>query len=101
MIKYEVKVYPSGNKFWYLNGERHREDGPAVEWANGNKWWYLNDQLHREDGPAIEFASGSKWWYLNGKEISEREFLSRSIKEMTLSQVIENLGYDIKIIKES
>ena len=36
----------------------HREDGPAIEYANGNKHWYLNGKLHREDGPAIENANG-------------------------------------------
>ena len=124
MIKYEVEVYANGDKHWYLNGKRHREDGPAIECANGTKHWFLNDQHHREDGPAIELASGTKswylngkrhredgpaiecadgdkWWYLNDKEISKQEFLSRSIKEMTLSQIIEKLGYDIKIVKES
>ena len=100
MIEYKVKVYEDGAKHWYLNDQRHREDGPAIEWANGNKEWHLKGQLHREDGPAVEYADGDKSWFLNGKEMSEREFLSRSIKEMTLSQVIENLGYDIKIVKE-
>ncbi len=66
-IEYKVRVYTNGDKYWYLNGKAHREDGPAIEWANGAKFWYLNDKLHREDGPAIEDASGSKYWYLNGK----------------------------------
>ena len=56
MIEYTVKVYPDGDKFWYLNGKRHREDGPAMEFADGPKYWYLNDKRHREDGPAIEYA---------------------------------------------
>ena len=60
----------NGNKIWYLNGNRHRADGPAVEWANGDKFWYLNDNLHRVDGPAIEYADGDKFWYLNGKQLS-------------------------------
>ena len=101
MIEYKVKVYANGDKHWYLNGELHREDGPAIEWADGGKQWRLNGKYHREDGPAIECAGGNKWWYLNGKRMSEQEFLSRSIKEMTLSQVIKALGYDIKIVKES
>ena len=28
---------------WFKNGEYHREDGPAVEYADGDKWWYLNN----------------------------------------------------------
>ena len=36
----------------------------------GNVHWYnKNGQLHREDGPAVEYANGSKWWYLNGNLI--------------------------------
>jgi hypothetical protein len=68
---YEVKVYASGNRYWYLNGQLHREDGPAIEWANGNREWYLNGERHREDGPAIEWANGSRLWYLNGKRHRE------------------------------
>ena len=43
-ITYEVKVYPNGTKYWYLNGKFHREDGPAIECANGTKYWFLNDK---------------------------------------------------------
>jgi len=28
-----------GDKAWYLNGLRHRTDGPAFEWADGDKEW--------------------------------------------------------------
>ena len=65
--EYKVRVCDSGIKEWYQNGKRHREDGPAVEYADGHKYWYLNDKLHREDGPAVERADGGKYWYLNGK----------------------------------
>jgi len=34
--------YRNGTKYWYLNGKRHRTDGPAVEWANGDKSFYIN-----------------------------------------------------------
>ena len=67
MKTYIVKIDDYGTKEWYLNGERHREDGPAVEYADGSKYWFLNDKFHREDGPAIEYANGSKYWYLNDK----------------------------------
>ena len=66
MNKPECKTYPNGDKVWWLNDKRHREDGPAVERANGTKVWYLNDELHHEDGPAVEFADGDKEWWLNG-----------------------------------
>ena len=72
MNKPKVKVDPSGNKLWYLNGKLHREDGPAFEGANGDKHWYLNGKRHREDGPAFEGANGDKQWYLNGKQLIVR-----------------------------
>jgi len=59
--------YADGRKYWWLNGKRHREDGPAIEWADGGKFWYFHGKVHREDGPACEWADGTKSWYLNGK----------------------------------
>ena len=49
MIEYTVKVWADGSKFWYLNGEYHREDGPAIEWADGDKFWWLNDEEVTEE----------------------------------------------------
>ncbi len=69
MSDYIIDIF--GDKYWYLNGVRHREDGPAVERSDGYKAWYLNGELHREDGPAAEFADGSKFWWFNGKRHRE------------------------------
>jgi hypothetical protein len=66
--------YADGDKYWCINGKLHREDGPAMEYANGLKYWYINGQRHREDGPAIEWANVTKFWYLNGKRLTEAEF---------------------------
>ena len=71
MNKPECKTLPDGTKRWYLNGELHREDGPAVEYSDGSKQWFLNDKLHREDGPAREWSDGSKEWWLNDKRHRE------------------------------
>jgi hypothetical protein len=70
MNKPECKIYPNGNKYWFLDGDIHREDGPAIEYANGDKEWYLNGKRHREDGPAVEFANGDKEWLLNGEPVN-------------------------------
>jgi len=43
----------------------------------GDKYWYLHGKLHREDGPAIEFINGTKKWFYHGKYIdcdSQEEF---------------------------
>ena len=61
----KMKVHPNGTKEWRLNGELHRTDGPAIEWADGRKEWRLNGKLHRTDGPAIEYLDGTKQWFLN------------------------------------
>jgi len=62
-----IETDANGSKKWYLNGKLHREDGPALEYADGDKEWWLNGEFHREGGPAVEYADGSKSWYLNGK----------------------------------
>jgi len=56
-----------GNKFWYKNNLLHREDGPAIEYADGSKEWYIEDKLHRVDGPAVEHLDGSEEWYFEDK----------------------------------
>ena len=53
-------VDKDGRTTWTLTGKLHREDGPAVEYANGDKAWYLNGKRHRTDGPAVEDATGDK-----------------------------------------
>ena len=69
-----------GSKFWYINGKRHRENGPAIEWPIGLREWFLNGKRHREDGPAIEWPAGTKFWYLNDRQLFEKELLSEKIK---------------------
>jgi hypothetical protein len=77
-IKYEVRVYTNGDKSWYLNSKRHREDGPAFEYSGGNKYWYLN-----------------------GKRLTEEEFNKRMAPEveMTMAQINEALGKNVKVVK--
>ena len=122
MIEYTVKVYEDGSKHWFLNGQLHREDGPAIEYADGDKAWWLNGKLHREDGPAREYASGTKSWYLNGElhredgpaceysngekewylndeELTEEEFNNKTnVQELTIKELEAKLGYKIKVV---
>ena len=112
MTEYTVKVQDNGTTTWYLNGELHRADGPAIEWFDGDKsWfingklhrsdgpaieyedsykeWYLNGERHRTDGPAIEWPEGDKEWYLNGTEYTEGEYL-KEVTRLTDSCIIES-----------
>jgi len=89
--------YANGSKYWYLNDQYHREDGPAIECADGDKQWYLNGKRHREDGPAVEYADGSKYWYLNGVELSETEW--RKVKAPCVGKVVEVDGVKYKLVE--
>ena len=55
MIEYTVKVYDNRTE-WRLNGKLHREDGPAIEYANGVKSWYLDDREYSESDYNKEMA---------------------------------------------
>ena len=83
--------YANGSKWWFLNGERHREGGPAIEWADGSKSWYLNGELHREGGPAYEGADGSKFWYLNGVEVTPEMVLQYAVDSKNEKAITELL----------
>ena len=79
MIEYTVKVYDNGDKQWFLNNKRHREDGPAVE-----------------------YIDGTKYWFLNGTKYTEQEFnekMNPSAKELSISEISKLLGYEVKVVK--
>ena len=49
MSKSTVQVSDFGNKFWWLDGKLHREDGPAVEYADGGReWWFHGEKVTEE-----------------------------------------------------
>ena len=88
--------YADGSKAWYQNGRRHRADGPAIEWANGGKEWYWNGQCHRETGPAIERADGIKEWWLHDIKISPEEF-KRLMDEKITAEILAGITQPLPI----
>jgi hypothetical protein len=83
-------------KCWYQNGQLHREnDKPAIVYASGTEFWFKNGKLHRDNGPAIVYIDGTKCWFKNGEEFDPRE----EVKELTVADIEELLGYRIKIVK--
>ena len=61
-----AKTTPLGNKVYYdKDGELHRLDGPAIEYANGNKRWYWHGKWHCETGPALDDADYQAYYYHN------------------------------------
>ena len=75
---YEVRVYDNGTKRWFLNGKRHREDGPAIEFADGNKYWYLNNTKYTE---------------------AEWKAKLNPVKELSVKEISDILGYEVKVVK--
>lgn len=65
----------------------------------GTKRWYADNNLHREDGPAIEYANGYKAWFLNGENLIEKEFNKRINKildpEVKVIE-IDGVRYELK-----
>ena len=45
-----------------------------TELTNGPKNWYLNGQRHRENGPVIECPDDDKEWWFRGVEYTEEEY---------------------------
>jgi hypothetical protein len=82
-----------GTKEWYLNGQYHRTDGPAIEFADGAKWWYLNGRRHRTDGPATEEADGSKEWFLNDQYYSFDQWLEANTELSDQQRVMFKLEH--------
>ena len=68
---------------------------------NGTKRWYLDGQLHREDGPAIESTDGDRAWCLNGTEYTEAEWKAElnPVKELSVKEISDLLGYEVKVVK--
>jgi hypothetical protein len=58
-----VENLATGRREWWLNGDRHRVDGPAVERPGRVEYWRWN-LLHRDDGPAVITPTGEFWYRL-------------------------------------
>lgn len=76
-------------------GLLHREDGPAfvvrVDGSTETEAWYLNGQLHRQDNPAITryFPNGmprAEEWYLEGEKHREDDPAEITYDEIAASE---------------
>jgi len=99
-----IYIDEDGDKFYYKDKEMtifHREDGPAIEYADGGKCWYTNGKRHREDGPAIEYADGDKSWYLNNEGLTEKRFKEKMnpVTELTLENIAAKFGITVDKLK--
>lgn len=85
--------YPPSKKccMWFLDGKRHRLDGPAVEWSDGSTEWWYQGLIHRLDGPAIEHSDGSEWWYMGLRfiDVVSVDDFQTKIKETLIQEILE------------
>ena len=93
MKEYKVTVYDDCTVWKNLNGELHRENGPAIEYINGDKYYYKNNKPHRLGGPAVEYSNGAKQYFIEGKKYSEEQFLT-TIEKMKRSLVGTTIELD-------
>ena len=47
---------------------------PYIKKYEDCTFYYNPVLLHREDGPAIEYADGDKYYFINGKQYSEADY---------------------------
>jgi len=67
--------------------KRHIKNNPFQKkeicfYPNGTKYWWLNDQYHREDGPSIRFSNGEEYWYLYGHKYYLKEEYLKAAKRI-------------------
>ena len=100
METYNVTVYENGYRQWWQNGQLHRLDGPAVEYADGTREWWQKGLRHRLDGPAIEWANGHKEWWIEGKQLTQEEFNKQTHKSTCENRTVIIDGITYKLVKE-
>jgi len=61
------------------DGIPHRDpdQGPAVEYDGGDKLWMVDGESHREDGPATIWADGWEIWAQHGRHIARLRMAQR------------------------
>jgi len=76
MIEYTVKVYGSGNIYWY-NKDNH---------------------LHCEHGAAVKKTNGVTGYYLNDERFTKEEWENR-LKNPCIGKVVEIDGVKYKLVE--
>jgi len=79
MIEFKDKPNIGSKKNWPLFLKRlfRKVDKYAIEYNFlGGYVYFLNGEFHRDDGPAFlwAFGSGAEEWFLNGIKYTEKEY---------------------------
>ena len=85
-VLYREDEHVTGIVRYYENDILHKVDGPAKIWPDGRQEWWIHGELHREDGPAImdPWSNDSRIevirYFIKGMRFTEQEFLLYKIK---------------------
>ena len=73
-------IYPDNERQeWWVNGQLHREDGPAIDIKNGKKGYFNNGKLDRKDGPAVESDQIQECkFFVDNKEINANQYFANA-----------------------
>jgi len=66
--------FKDGTKYWYINGNNHRNIDPSNQWQYRIKYWCFKDKAHRIGGPC---SSAFSWWFIHGKEYSKEGYYNK------------------------
>ena len=61
---------------FYKNNKLHNKNGPAIICNDEYKVWCINGLYHREDGPAVEYANGVKQWRYKDEFYGENNYFT-------------------------
>ena len=69
-MKTHLKKHSDGEQIWYNDGGYpHREGNlPAKVYPDGEKYWMINGDHHRTNGPALVSWDGYKEYHIDGIE---------------------------------
>jgi hypothetical protein len=52
------EITPGGHQYWFNSNRKfHREDGPAIIYADGELRWYINSALYNDNKSYQEAAN--------------------------------------------
>jgi hypothetical protein len=67
----------------------HRENGPAIVDIDNYKAWYIDGKKHRLDGPAVINGKSEEWWikdvHLSAEEVKILRFSNELQKELSIA----------------
>lgn len=67
-------VRENRDRYWVLNDQFHRINGPAYIKATGGEYWYRNGKWHRLDGLAFDNGNGLTGYYIDGIAFNEEDY---------------------------